>query len=137
MSITYIFFYRACMAQGLDRNTLPYKGWGQPYCAYIGLGWVTLIVFTYGYSVFRNGAWFVGDFFIYYALLILLPINFFGWKLVKKTKLIKPLECDLQWELPAIEAHEAEFAHLEHVSFFTGAMRAVGLKKKGMNASSV
>lgn len=27
MCITYIFFYRACKAQGLDRNTLPYRGW--------------------------------------------------------------------------------------------------------------
>jgi len=26
MGITYLFFYRACKAQGLDRNTLPYKG---------------------------------------------------------------------------------------------------------------
>jgi amino acid transporter len=32
MCITYIFFYRACQAQALDRNTLPYKGWFQPYC---------------------------------------------------------------------------------------------------------
>lgn len=31
MSVTYIFFYRACKAQALDRNTLPYKGWFQPY----------------------------------------------------------------------------------------------------------
>jgi amino acid transporter len=31
MSVTYIFFYRACKAQSLDRNTLPYKGWFQPY----------------------------------------------------------------------------------------------------------
>jgi amino acid transporter len=31
MCVTYVFFYRACKAQGLDRNTLPYKGWFQPY----------------------------------------------------------------------------------------------------------
>jgi amino acid transporter len=31
MSVTYIFFFRACKAQGLDRNSLPYKGWFQPY----------------------------------------------------------------------------------------------------------
>jgi amino acid transporter len=31
MCVTYIFFYRACKAQALDRNTLPYKGWFQPY----------------------------------------------------------------------------------------------------------
>lgn len=26
MTVTYIFFYRACLAQGLDRKTLPYTG---------------------------------------------------------------------------------------------------------------
>jgi len=31
MTVTYIFFYRAMKAQGIDRNTLPYKGWFQPY----------------------------------------------------------------------------------------------------------
>jgi amino acid transporter len=27
ISITYIFFYRACKAQGIDRPTPPYCGW--------------------------------------------------------------------------------------------------------------
>jgi len=31
MTVTYIFFYRAMKAQGISRDTLPYKGWFQPY----------------------------------------------------------------------------------------------------------
>ena len=31
MCVTYIFFFRAVTAQGLDRKTLPYCGWFQPY----------------------------------------------------------------------------------------------------------
>jgi len=31
MTITYIFFYRACKAQGVDRKTFSYTGWFQPY----------------------------------------------------------------------------------------------------------
>ncbi|KAL2070280.1 hypothetical protein VTL71DRAFT_13306 [Oculimacula yallundae] len=108
MSITYIFFYRACMAQGLDRRTLPYRGWFQPYSAYIACSALTLVVFCYGYSVFRKGGWDVGTFFTYYTMLILAPITFSGWKLYKKTKLIKAAECDLIWDLPAIQAHEEE-----------------------------
>lgn len=38
MTITYIFFYRATQAQGIDRKSFPYTGWFQPYSAYIGLG---------------------------------------------------------------------------------------------------
>lgn len=32
MAVTYVFFYRACKAQGFDRKTLPYYGYFQPYC---------------------------------------------------------------------------------------------------------
>ena len=69
MSITYIFFYRACQAQNLDRRTLPYYGLFQPYSSYIGLGWMIFIVCTYGYSSYKP--WSVENFFIYYAMLIL------------------------------------------------------------------
>lgn len=31
MSLTYVFFYRAVKAQGVDRNTFSYTGWFQPY----------------------------------------------------------------------------------------------------------
>lgn len=31
MTITYIFFYRACKAQGVDRKAFSYTGWFQPY----------------------------------------------------------------------------------------------------------
>jgi hypothetical protein len=31
MTITYIFFYRAVKAQGVDRNAFAYTGWFQPY----------------------------------------------------------------------------------------------------------
>jgi amino acid transporter len=68
MSVTYIFFYRACKAQGLDRNTLPYKGWFQPYSAYLGAAWMTMIVFCYGYTSFAPFS--VSNFFIFYTLLL-------------------------------------------------------------------
>lgn len=61
MATTYIFFYKACKAQGLDRRTLPYRGWFQPYSAYIGLAWMIIMVFCYGYSSFKP--WSVDSFF--------------------------------------------------------------------------
>jgi amino acid transporter len=87
MTITYIFFYRACKAQGVDRKTFSYTGWFQPYSvsniglrihdtnkltiyqAYIGLGWMIFIILFYGYASFRP--WSVENFFIYYTMLIL------------------------------------------------------------------
>lgn len=69
MSLTYIFYYRAVRAQGLDRRTLPYYGRFQPYSAYIGLIWMTFIVCTYGYSSYQPFD--VESWFIYYAMLVL------------------------------------------------------------------
>ncbi|CAD0088164.1 unnamed protein product [Aureobasidium vineae] len=107
MCITYIFFYRACKAQGLDRNTLPYKGWFQPYSAYLGAAWMTMIVFCYGYTSFAP--WSVSNFFIYYTLLLVAPVTYFGWKLIKRTRLLSPLEVDLVWERPVIDNYEMTF----------------------------
>lgn len=69
MSTTYIFFYRALKAQGVDRKTLPYCGWFQPYSAYIGLAWMIMIITCYGYTSFAP--WSVNSFFIYYSMPIL------------------------------------------------------------------
>lgn len=52
MQVTYVFFYRACKAQGLDRRSLPYYGKFQPYCGWISLCFLVMTVFFYGYSCF-------------------------------------------------------------------------------------
>lgn len=107
--ITYIFFYRACQAQGLDRKTLPYCGYFQPYSAYIGCGFMVFVLFVYGYSVFIPGHWSVSDFFTYYTMTLVCPVLFVGWKYIKGTSFVKPGEADLVWDAPAIDDYEANF----------------------------
>lgn len=132
MTLTYIFFYKACKAQGLDRRTLPYRGWFQPYSAYIGLVWMTLIVFCYGYSSFRGG-FSVDSFFTYYAMLILAPILYIAWKVIKRTKIVKSTEADLVWERPLVDAYEESFID-PPVGFWTEMIQMVGLRRqKGGN----
>ncbi|CAK7269811.1 hypothetical protein SEPCBS119000_003761 [Sporothrix epigloea] len=106
ITTTYICFYRATKAQGLDRQNLPYVGWFQPYSAYIGLVWMSFVVIFYGYSSFRP--WSVNSFFTYYTMVILAPILFFGWKLIKRTHWRGPHEVDLTWEAPTVAAYEAQ-----------------------------
>jgi yeast amino acid transporter len=127
MCVTYICFYRACQAQGLDRKTLPYVGWFQPWCGWIGLTWMTLIVFTYGYSSFKP-AWSVDSFFSYYTMLGVAPILFVFWKVFKKTKFVKPHEADLVWERPIVDAYEASFTS-PPVTFWTEMLQLVGLRR--------
>lgn len=127
MTTTYIFFYRACLAQGLDRKTLPYTGWFQPYSAYIGLAWMVTVVFCYGYSSFKP--WSVDSFFTYYTMLILAPVLFIGWKLIKRTKLVKPSEADLVWERPLVDAYEQSFVD-EPVGFWREMLQLVGIGRR-------
>ena len=106
---TYLFFYRALRTQNIDRRTLPYYGYFQPYSAWIALVWMIFVVTTYGYSTFLPGQWSVSSFFTYYTMVLVAPVLFFGWKLIKHTKLIKAHEMDLVWDRPIIDAYEATF----------------------------
>ncbi|KKK19322.1 hypothetical protein P175DRAFT_0228768 [Aspergillus ochraceoroseus IBT 24754] len=117
MAITYLCFYRACNAQRFDRNQLPYKGWFQPYSAYIGLAWMVCVVLCYGYSAFKP--WRVDSFFTYYTMVIVAPVLFVGWKLLKRTKWRSPYEVDLIWQAPEITAYEEELSvHEPPVGFW-------------------
>lgn len=62
-------------------------------------------------------------------MVFLAPIFFFGWKFLKKTKFVKPLEADLVWEKAYIDAYEASFAE-ETKGFWQeiGEMLMCGLK---------
>jgi len=99
MCIIYLSFFKALKAQGWDRRDLPYVGWAQPYCAYFGLITMSLTVTFYGYTTFLTGWWDVGTFFSYYLMVGLCPVLYIGWKLLKKTKLVKPEEAGMPHSL--------------------------------------
>lgn len=109
MCITFLCYYAACKKQGVDRSKLPYSGRFQPYSAWIALFFLTLIVFVYGYSVFLPGQFTAADFFTYYTMVIVAPILYFGWKLVKRTRIVPSAEVDLVWERPVIDQYESSF----------------------------
>lgn len=114
------------MAQGIDRRSFPYTGWFQPYCAYIGLTGMCLVVFFYGYSSFTP--WSVETFFSYYTMLIVAPILFVGWKFLKGTKIVRPHEADLVWERHIVDAYEESFFS-PPVGFWTEMIQLVGFKR--------
>ena len=136
MSVTYIFFYNACKAQGIDRKTFPYYGYFQPYCAWIGAVWMTLIMLFFGYSSFTP---FVSDsFFSNYVMVGVAPILFVFWKLIKRTKFVKPHEADLIWERPIIDAYEETFTS-PPVGFWVEVLQLFGLfrKRKDIRRDSI
>lgn len=127
MCITYIFYWRACKAQGFDRKTLPYVGYFQPYCAWIALVWISVWACVYGYTCYLP--WDVSSFFSQYTMQLFIPWLFVIWKLLKRTKLVKPLEADLIWEKELVDQYEESFVD-PPVGFWTEMGQLLGLKRK-------
>ncbi|KAK4067949.1 hypothetical protein Trihar35433_6509 [Trichoderma harzianum] len=134
MSLTYLWFYRACKAQGVDRKSLPYVGWGQPYCAIIALVIQLLVVGGYGYEAFMP--WDVSAFFRNYTMQLLAPILFIFWKVVKRTRVVRPSELDLVWQKPTIDAYESHFID-PPTGFWTEMLQLVGIKRNKKDAAFV
>lgn len=86
-------------------------------------------VFCYGYTTFLPGWWDTGTFFSYYTMCFLCPILYVGWKVVKRSKVVKPEEADLVWERPTIDAYEANTLE-KHLGFWEEVRIMMGFGKK-------
>ncbi|RAL63127.1 hypothetical protein DID88_004209 [Monilinia fructigena] len=104
------YWKRACDAQGLDRNKLPHKSFWQPFSAYYALAGCFIMTFVGGYTVFLPGFWDVPTFLFSYAMVGVFPIIFVGWKVIKKTKWLKPYEVVLKTqEVDEIDEHTRNY----------------------------
>ncbi|ODV87391.1 hypothetical protein CANARDRAFT_26791 [[Candida] arabinofermentans NRRL YB-2248] len=111
MMITYLCFYRACKAQGVDRFKMPLQSWCtklQPWPAIISLFLTGVIIMFLGTSAFIPT--FDVNSFLYYYLMAFVDIGLFiFWKLLKRTKFVDPAEADLTSDLQAIDEHEVVY----------------------------
>ncbi|KAG6277476.1 hypothetical protein E4U47_007169 [Claviceps purpurea] len=103
---SYLCFHRALKAQGISRDSLPYKAWFMPFAAYYALVTAFVMAFVGGYTVFLPGHWSVSDFLFSYTMLAVFPILYLGYKVVHKTKIYKPEEVELLKDLDTIEEYE-------------------------------
>ncbi|GAC74251.1 amino acid transporters [Moesziomyces antarcticus T-34] len=92
--IAHIRFMKAMKAQGMDRNSLPWKSPLQPYLSYFAVVFTSIVVFFKGWNSFL----FTFNWRTFLTNYIGLPIFFLimiGWKLWHRTKFIRPEEVDL------------------------------------------
>lgn len=101
--VTYYRFYRACLAQGIDRKSFPYYGYFQPYCTYIGIFFPFIMIFLAGYPVFLDFD--VATFLFSYIMVPICLFIYVGWKLWHKTPLKKYEEIDLYSGKEEIQRH--------------------------------
>jgi len=103
INIAYIRFHAALKAQGVDRNTLPFKSPFQPYLGYSAAIFFGLIIFFNGFDSIAGG-WKYKDFITDY---IGVPI-YFGlylfWRVFKRTHFRKASEADLYTGKAALDA---------------------------------
>ncbi|KAH0490809.1 hypothetical protein TgHK011_002261 [Trichoderma gracile] len=109
--VSYLCFHRALKAQGISRDSLPYKAWFMPYAAWYALVWTFVMAFVGGYTVFLPlpGYWNVADFLFSYAMIFVYPVLYFGYKIVRKTKIRKPEEVDLVKDVAEIEEYQNNY----------------------------
>lgn len=109
MTYTFIHFKRACEAQGLSRDSLPYEGRFQPFLAWYAFTGCFIMTFVGGYTVFLPGMWSVSTFLFSYTMIGVFPVLFVGWKILKKTKWLKPEEVDLLRDVEEIEEYTKNY----------------------------
>ncbi|KAJ5672017.1 amino acid permease [Penicillium longicatenatum] len=94
-ALTYRHFFSALSKQGISRDTLPYKGRFQPYTSYLAMGGTSFMILAEGYDLFLEGGWSVMWFFLDYGMIGFFIVAFLGWKLVFRTKYVRPGTADL------------------------------------------
>ncbi|KAI1329040.1 amino acid transporter [Xylariaceae sp. FL0255] len=109
VAFTYICFHRAMKVQGMDRSTLPYRGWFQPYSAYYAFGACFTFIFVDGYTVFLPGNFDVPTFLFSYFTVFTFPILYLGWKIIHKTKIVGPEKLDLYQDVEEIEEYTRNY----------------------------
>ena len=85
---------RALAAQGVSRDTLPYKAPWQPFFSWYGLFFNLLIIITQGFTAFIP-KFSVTDFFINYLSLMLFAVLYIGHKVAFRPQFVKAVEADI------------------------------------------
>lgn len=109
MCFTYLKFKKALEAQGISRDSLPHKSFWQPWGTYYALIMCFIMTFVGGYTVFLPGFWDIPTFLFSYTMIGVFPILFVVWKLIHKTKWVKPHEADLKKDLEEIEEYQRNY----------------------------
>ena len=105
--IAYLQFFKALKAQGIDRDTLVFKSFFQPYTCIFALSFFTMIIFFNGFDTF-----YPFDITKFATAYVGVPIYFllYGfWKVFKRTKWVKPAEADIFTGKAALDAADSQW----------------------------
>lgn len=95
LCLCYIRFHAALKAQGVSRDTLPWKSPFQPYTAWYGFIGAAIITLVAGFNVFLDGNWDASNFIASYIGIPIFIVPIIVWKLVHKTKFARADSIDI------------------------------------------
>jgi amino acid transporter len=101
--VTYIRFHAALKAQGVDRATLAFRSYFQPYLAYFTLAFFSLIIIFSGFDSIA-GSWSTRGFVTNYINIPIFFSLFIFWKLFKRTRFRTASEADVYTGKAALDA---------------------------------
>ena len=94
IGVIHLRFRRAWKIQGYGIEDLHFKAMLYPYGTIFVIVLNTFLVFISGYSVFIDGFDAV-SFVVAYIVIVVFVILYFGWKIIKRTKIVPLREVDL------------------------------------------
>lgn len=103
ISVAHICMQRALKAQGYTRDALPYKMPFADIGAYVSLVVFAILLITGGFPNFISGGFQISSFFSCYFSIAFFAVFYTSWKIWKKTKILNPVDVDLQTLFDNIE----------------------------------
>lgn len=96
ISANHIFLTRAMKAQGIPRSRLPHTWRFTPYAAWISGFFSLLFLLTGGFKNFVHGHFLISSLFSSYFVIPMSIVLYIGWKLLKRTRFLRPEEVQLE-----------------------------------------
>ncbi|RAH79234.1 hypothetical protein BO86DRAFT_421002 [Aspergillus japonicus CBS 114.51] len=110
--VAYVQFHRALQAQGVGRDTLPYRAPLQPYATYAALVFFGIVVVFSGFAVFV-GHFDAQGFLTTYINIPVFVTLYVGFKVITKSKIRAPAEIDLFSGKAQVDMEECRWVESE------------------------
>ncbi|WRT63935.1 uncharacterized protein IL334_000862 [Kwoniella shivajii] len=95
-------------AQGIEPKRLPWAAPFQPYLSHYTIWGSFVVLITGGFYSFLPGNWDISDFFSSYFSIIFLFVTYFGYKFIKKTKIVPASEIPVGQFIAIADANPEE-----------------------------
>ncbi|KAF2490290.1 putative amino acid permease [Lophium mytilinum] len=104
----HIRLHQALKRQGIAREELPWHHWWTPYTSWFALVSCIIFLLTGGFTVFIKGNWDKATFISAYLDIPLVLTAYFGWKFLKRTKILSLDDVPLRAALDEIVSRPEE-----------------------------